>query len=98
MGLGSALRGSKEDGAAQLECSVAAGIRFPNMRIGIGIGQGAIGQPDSLDKLVADTRRADADGFTTAWFVNIWGPDAMTTDSESTLLWRTSGACLASRN
>jgi F420-dependent oxidoreductase-like protein len=48
------------------------------MRIGIGIGQAAIGRLDSLDKLVADTKRADAEGFATAWFVNIFGMDAMT--------------------
>jgi F420-dependent oxidoreductase-like protein len=48
------------------------------MRIGIGIGQTAIGRPDSLDKLVADTKQADAEGFATAWFVNIFGLDAMT--------------------
>lgn len=47
------------------------------MRIGIGIGEIA-GQPATLDHLIAQTQRAEQDGFASAWFANIFGLDAMT--------------------
>jgi F420-dependent oxidoreductase-like protein len=47
------------------------------MRIGIGIGD-ISGRPGDIDSLIAQTKRAEADGFATAWFANIFGIDAMT--------------------
>ncbi len=47
------------------------------IRIGIGIGE--IGnQPATLDGLVAQARRAEQEGFRSAWLANIFGMDAMT--------------------
>jgi F420-dependent oxidoreductase-like protein len=49
------------------------------MRIGIGIGNGqVIGKPESLEALVEEARKAEADGFATGWFVNVRALDAMT--------------------
>lgn len=47
------------------------------MRIGIGIGEIA-GQPATLEDLIAQTQRAEADGFASAWLAQIFGFDAMT--------------------
>jgi F420-dependent oxidoreductase-like protein len=47
------------------------------MRIGIGIGEIA-GHPATIDNLIAQTQRAEQDGFASAWFANIFGIDAMT--------------------
>ena len=46
------------------------------MRIGIGIGDIA-GQPASIDDLIAQAKRAEADGFASGWFANIFGVDAI---------------------
>jgi F420-dependent oxidoreductase-like protein len=46
------------------------------MRIGIGIGDVA-GSPGGVDDLVAQARRAEADGFASGWFANIFGMDAI---------------------
>ena len=46
------------------------------MRIGIGIGDIA-GAPADVDGLVAQARRAEADGFASGWFANIFGVDAI---------------------
>src|SRR5215475_7181222 len=46
------------------------------MRIGIGIGDIA-GQPATIDDLVAQAKRAEADGFASGWFANIFGVDAI---------------------
>ena len=46
------------------------------MRIGIGIGDIA-GQPADVDGLVAQARRAEADGFASGWFAHIMGIDAI---------------------
>ncbi len=46
------------------------------MRIGIGIGDIA-GTPAGVDDLVAQARRAEADGFASGWFANIFGMDAV---------------------
>lgn len=47
------------------------------MRIGIGIGEiGAA--PADIDGLIAQAKRAEADGFTSAWMAQIMGVDAMT--------------------
>jgi len=46
------------------------------MRIGIGIGDIA-GVPADVDNLVAQARQAEADGFASGWFANIFGMDAM---------------------
>jgi F420-dependent oxidoreductase-like protein len=46
------------------------------MRIGIGIGEIA-GVPGDPDGLVAQARRAEADGFASGWFANIMGMDAI---------------------
>jgi 5,10-methylenetetrahydromethanopterin reductase len=46
------------------------------MRIGIGIGDMA-GAPADVDGLVAQAKRAEADGFASGWFANIFGMDAM---------------------
>lgn len=45
------------------------------MRIGIGIGEIA-NQPATVDNLVAQAKRAEADGFHSGWFANIFGFDA----------------------
>ena len=45
------------------------------MRIGIGIGELA-NQPATVDNLVAQAKRAEADGFHSGWFANIFGFDA----------------------
>src|SRR5207245_8750990 len=47
------------------------------MRIGIGIGDIA-GAPADVDGLVAQARRAEAEGFKSGWFANIFGMDAIT--------------------
>src|SRR5512136_2756668 len=46
------------------------------MRIGIGIGDIA-GAPAGIDGLVAQAKRAEADGFASGWFANIFGMDAI---------------------
>lgn len=46
------------------------------MRIGIGIGDIA-GQPAGIDDLVAQAKRAEADGFANGWLANIFGVDAI---------------------
>lgn len=46
------------------------------MRIGIGIGDIA-GSPAGMDDLVAQAKRAEADGFASGWFANIFGADAI---------------------
>jgi len=46
------------------------------MRIGIGIGEIA-GAPATVDNLVAQAKEAEADGFSTGWFANIFGFDAI---------------------
>src|SRR6187200_3510095 len=46
------------------------------MRIGIGIGD-ITGAPAGVDDLVAQARRAEADGFASGWFANIFGMDAI---------------------
>jgi F420-dependent oxidoreductase-like protein len=46
------------------------------MRIGIGIGDIA-GSPAGVDDLVRQAQRAEADGFASGWFANIFGMDAI---------------------
>ena len=46
------------------------------MKIGIGIGDIA-GVPADVDGLVAQAKRAEADGFASGWFANIFGMDAI---------------------
>ena len=46
------------------------------MRIGIGIGDIA-GAPAGIDGLLEQARRAEADGFASGWFANIFGVDAI---------------------
>src|SRR5919197_2443598 len=46
------------------------------MKIGIGIGEIA-GAPAGVDGLIAQARRAEADGFASGWFANIMGMDAI---------------------
>jgi 5,10-methylenetetrahydromethanopterin reductase len=46
------------------------------MRIGIGIGDIA-GAPADVGGLIAQSKRAEADGFATGWFANIFGMDAI---------------------
>lgn len=46
------------------------------MKIGIGIGDIA-GTPANLDGLIAQAKRAEADGFASGWLANIFGIDAM---------------------
>ncbi|MGI8927015.1 MAG: TIGR03564 family F420-dependent LLM class oxidoreductase [Tepidiformaceae bacterium] len=48
------------------------------MRIGIGIGE-AVGEGGSLDALLKQFTKAEADGFQAAWMANIFGLDAITT-------------------
>jgi alkanesulfonate monooxygenase SsuD/methylene tetrahydromethanopterin reductase-like flavin-dependent oxidoreductase (luciferase family) len=45
------------------------------IRIGLGMGDGGSA---SIDEIVARARRAEADGFATLWFANIFAQDAMT--------------------
>lgn len=47
------------------------------MKIAIGIGDIA-GRPLPIDELIAQTRRAEQDGFAAAWFANAFGIDALT--------------------
>jgi F420-dependent oxidoreductase-like protein len=47
------------------------------MKISIGVGEIA-GTPADLNELIAQTQRAEQDGFATAWMANIFGIDAMT--------------------
>jgi len=47
------------------------------MKIAIGIGDIA-GRPLPIDELIAQTRRAEQDGFASAWFANAFGIDALT--------------------
>lgn len=47
------------------------------MKIGIGIGDIA-GAPVDMAGLCAQVREAEADGFDSAWFANIFGVDALT--------------------
>ncbi|MGH7894048.1 MAG: TIGR03564 family F420-dependent LLM class oxidoreductase, partial [Candidatus Binatia bacterium] len=46
------------------------------MRIGIGIGEIA-GSAGTIDDLVAQAKRAEADGFASGWLANIFGMDAI---------------------
>jgi F420-dependent oxidoreductase-like protein len=46
------------------------------MRIGIGIGEIA-GVPGTIENLVAQAKRAEADGFASGWFANIFSMDAI---------------------
>jgi len=46
------------------------------MRIGIGIGEIA-GTGGTIENLVAQAKRAEADGFASGWFANIFGMDAI---------------------
>ncbi len=46
------------------------------MRIGIGIGDIA-GRAADIDGLIAQAQRAEADGFASGWFANIFGIDAI---------------------
>jgi len=46
------------------------------MKIGIGIGDIA-GVPADIDGIIAQTKQAEADGFKTGWFANIFGMDAI---------------------
>jgi F420-dependent oxidoreductase-like protein len=46
------------------------------MKIGIGIGDIA-GAPEDIDGLIAQARRAEADGFASGWFAQIFGLDAV---------------------
>jgi 5,10-methylenetetrahydromethanopterin reductase len=46
------------------------------MRIGIGIGE-ITGVPGTIDNLVAQAKRAEADGFASGWLANIFGMDAI---------------------
>lgn len=46
------------------------------MRIGIGLGELANDRP-GIAGVLEQARRAEADGFASGWFANIFGPDAM---------------------
>ncbi len=46
------------------------------MKIGIGIGDIG-GAPTGIDGLIAQAKRAEADGFASGWFANIMGMDAI---------------------
>ena len=46
------------------------------MRIGIGIGEIA-GTPGTIENLIAQAKQAEADGFASGWFANIFGMDAI---------------------
>jgi len=47
------------------------------MKIGIGIGD-ISGRPAGIDDLISQTKRAEQEGFASAWLANIFGIDAMT--------------------
>ncbi len=47
------------------------------MKIAIGVGEIG-GKPADINDLVAQAKRAEADGFASAWMANIFGIDAMT--------------------
>ncbi len=47
------------------------------MRIALGIGDIA-GRPTTVDELIAQTQRAERDGFAAAWFAHTFGVDALT--------------------
>ncbi len=47
------------------------------MRIGIGLGD-ITGDRGDIAGIIEETRRAEADGFASAWFANIFGNDAIT--------------------
>lgn len=46
------------------------------MRIGIGIGEIG-GAPATVDSIIEQCKQAEADGFSTGWFANIFGFDAI---------------------
>ena len=46
------------------------------MKIGIGIGDIA-GSPSDIDGIIAQAKRAEAEGFASGWFANIFGFDAI---------------------
>ena len=46
------------------------------MRIGIGIGEIA-GTPGTIENLIAQAKQAEADGFASGWFANIFSMDAI---------------------
>lgn len=46
------------------------------MKIGIGIGDIA-GTPADIDGIIAQAKRAEADGFASGWFANVFGLDAI---------------------
>ena len=46
------------------------------MRIGIGIGEIG-GTPATVDGLIGQAKQAEADGFASGWFANIFGFDAI---------------------
>src|SRR5262245_66581449 len=46
------------------------------MKIGIGIGDIG-GAPSGIDGVIAQAKRAEADGFASGWFANIMGLDAI---------------------
>jgi 5,10-methylenetetrahydromethanopterin reductase len=46
------------------------------MKIGIGLGDVG-GTPADVDGLIAQAKRAEADGFASGWFANIFGMDAI---------------------
>src|SRR4051812_35447833 len=48
-----------------------------HMRIGIGVGE-ITGIRGDITSIIAEARRAEADGFASAWFANIFGNDAIT--------------------
>jgi F420-dependent oxidoreductase-like protein len=47
-----------------------------DMKIGVGIGDIA-GAPADLNGLIAQAKRAEAEGFASGWFANIFGMDAI---------------------
>ena len=47
------------------------------MRIGLGLGDIG-GAPADIDGIVAQARRAEADGFASGWLAQIMGIDAIT--------------------
>ena len=46
------------------------------MRIGIGIGE-ITAAAGTIENLVAQAKQAEADGFASGWFANIFGMDAI---------------------
>ncbi len=50
------------------------------MKIGIGIGDLG-GTPADVDGMIAQAKRAEADGFASAWLANIFGLDAIMTSA-----------------